>query len=142
MENKLFTLADKLRELRDEKKAQEDYLKDINSDIEKTEKELTEVMAEEECPNFTRNGKQFILTTRTFYSPEDDQKDALYDAIKEQGHESLFTVNPQTLSSFVRGLVDDYAAEHDGIDGYPDWLNGLVKGYDKIGITIRKQTKS
>jgi hypothetical protein len=142
MEQELFTLADKLRELREEKTAQEAYLKDLNADIEKSEKALTEAMAEAECPNFTRNGKQFILTTRTIYSAETDQKDALYDALKKQGHESLFTVNARTLSSFVRGLAEDYSAEHDGVEGFPDWLNGLVKSYDDIGITIKKVTKS
>jgi predicted nucleic acid-binding Zn-ribbon protein len=65
MNNDLFKMADKLRELRDEKKSQEDYLKELNAEIDQAEKALSDAMAEAECPNFTRGGKQFILTTRT-----------------------------------------------------------------------------
>jgi hypothetical protein len=66
----------------------------------------------------------------------------LYNALKKQGYDSLFTINARTLSSFVRGLTEDYAAEHDGAEGFPEWISGLVKSYDNIGITIKKSTKS
>ena len=141
MEQKLFKLADKLRELREEKNDQTAILKDITSEIDAVEYELAQAMVDAECPNFTRGDRQFILTMRTYWSAADGQKDALYDALKKQGHESLFTVNSQTLGSFIREQAESYAAEHDGEEGLPDWLTGKVKSYDDAGVTVKKSKK-
>ena len=146
MDNDLFNLADRLRELREEKDAQTAILKDINADIETAEYKLSEAMALAECPNFTRGDKQFILTTTTRWSAETERKDELYAALKENGYDHLFTVNAQTLGSFIKEQVnetaDDNAGSPCGSETHvPDWLSGLVKSYDDIGITMKKATK-
>ena len=146
MDQTLFTLADKLRDLREEKDAQTAILKDINTDIDRVEYELTEAMAKAECPNFTHNGKQFIMTTTTRWSAETDRKEELYAALRENGYDHLFTVNHQTLASFIKEQVNENAAAHpdaDKSDGanVPEWLSGLVKSYDDIGITMKSATK-
>ena len=140
MDETLFKLADKLRDLREEKDAQTAILKDINADIDHVEYELTEAMAKAECPSFTRSGKQFIMTTTTRWSAETDRKEDLYAALKENGYDHLFTVNPQTLGSFVREQVSE-TADDNGQTHVPEWLSGLVKSFDDIGITMRKASK-
>ena len=139
MEN-LFNLADKLRNLRDEKDGFTAMLKEINGEIESVEQELSDAMTESECPNFTRGDKQFILTTTTRWSPETDRKDELYDALKENDHEHLFSVNSQTLAKFVKEQVEETVDEN-GETHIPDWLSGLVKSYDDVGITMKKVNK-
>ena len=136
----LFTLADKLRELRDEKDAQNQRLKDINAQIDATEHQLTEAMAEAECPNFTRGGKQFVMTTTTRWSAETERKEDLYAALRASGYDHLFSVSAQTLGSFVREQVGETADEN-GKTHVPDWLSGLVKSYDDVGITMKSPTK-
>jgi len=139
MEN-LFLLADKLRELRAEKECFTAMLKDIGSDIEAVEQELSEAMTEAECSNFTRGEKQFILTTTVRWSAETDRKEELYDALKEKGYEHLFTVKHKTLGSFVKEQVEE-TADDNGETHIPEWLSGLVKSFDDVGITMKTATK-
>jgi len=138
--DELLTLADKLRKLRDEKDGLTAALKDINAEIESVTNELSDAMLDAECSNFTRGDKQFILTTTTRWSLETDRKEELYAALKENGYEHLFTVNTQTLGAFVREQVNETAGES-GETRVPDWLCGLVKSYDDVGITMKSATK-
>ena len=139
--DKLFNLADRLRGLRGEKEDFTAMLKDINADIDNVERELSDAMAEEDCSNFTRGDKQFILTTTTRWSAETERKEELYAILKENGYEHLFTVNHNTLGSFVREQVDE-TADDSGETHVPGWLAGLVKSYDDIGITMKSAKKS
>jgi hypothetical protein len=141
MNETLFNLADKLRELRERKDEQSAALKETNAAIEKTESELIEQMTETECSNFTRSGKQFIMTCTTRWSANKDNKEGLYDELKNRGFEHLFTVNAQTLSGFVNEQIQEYADEHDGEGQLPGWLDGFVNSYDDIGIQMRKAAK-
>lgn len=138
--DKLFTLADRLRELRAEKDDYTAMLKDVNTEIESAERELTDAMAQAECPNFTRGDKQFIITTTTRWSPEADRKEELYAALRDNGYDHLFTVNAQTLGSFVREQVAE-TEDANGETHIPEWLDGLVKSYDDIGITMKSAAK-
>jgi len=139
-ESEIFALSDKLRNLRQEKDDFTAMLKDINADIGAVERELSDAMTEAECPNFTRGDKQFILTTTTRWSAETECKEELYEKLKAKGYGHLFTVNTQTLGSFVREQVDE-TADDDGNTHVPDWLLGLVKSYDDVGITMKKAPK-
>jgi hypothetical protein len=141
MNENLFILADKLRNLRAEKDDQTAILKDISSEISSTESELISAMTDDDCPNFTRGEKQFVMTTKTYWSPEKDRKEALYSALKENGFEHLFSVNSQTLTSFVKEQVEENSNEENGETSLPDWLSGLVTSYENVGITMRPATK-
>lgn len=136
----LFSLADKLRELREEKDDYTAMLKEITTEIEITEQKLSDAMAAAECPNFTRGDKQFILTATTRWSAAAERKTELYDALIAKGYNHLFSVNAQTLGSFVREQVDETADENGEVH-VPEWLTGLVRGYDDIGITMKTATK-
>lgn len=138
--DELFTLADKLRQLREEKDSQTEYLKELNAEIETVQYRLSEAMAMAECSNFTRGDKQYILTTTTRWSAETGHKEELYAALKENGYEHLFSVNAQTLGSFVREQVEETEDEN-GETHVPDWLRGLVKSYEDVGITMKSAKK-
>lgn len=140
MDNELFLFADKLRALRDEKDTTKSILSDIEKEIGDVEWKLSEAMATAECSNFTRGDKQFILVTTSRWSAADGRKEDLYEALKEQGFEHLFSVNTNTLASFVKEQVEETANDN-GETHVPDWLNGLVKNYDKTGITMKSSTK-
>lgn len=130
----LFATADTLADLRDQKKKADDALKEINELISRTEEQLVEQMVAEEMQNFTRNGRQFILTSRTYANakagmmPEvcDWMKDnALGDMVKE-------SIHPQTLQAWVKEQIEEVGA-------LPEELEPLLNVYEKSGISIRKK---
>lgn len=140
MDNELFLLADKLRALREEKDSTNAILSSIENEISTVEWKLSEAMAVAECSNFTRGDKQFILVTKSRWSPADGRKEDLYAALKEQGFEHLFIVHSNTLASFVKEQVAE-TADDNGETHVLDWLVGLVKNYDQTGITMKAATK-
>ena len=132
--NTMFELADKLRNLREQKNDTEQTLKSINAEIDETEYRLSEVMAKAEMQNFTRAGKMFYLTTKTRASAASGMKEELFDALKTQGYGSLVTetINSNSLSSFVKEQMGENS------DKLPVWLDGLVNVFDKITVAMRK----
>lgn len=137
IENKMFKLADRLRELKEEKKQAEQQVKDINAEIDKTDYALSELMAESETQSFTRSGTMFFLTTTTRASALSEKKTELYEAIKEKGFGDLVyeTVNANSLSAFVK----EQTSENE--DLLPDWLDGLVKVFEKTSVGVRNTAK-
>ena len=137
MENTMFTLADRLKSLRDEKANMEAQLKEINAKIEVADEQLTVVMAETETKNFTHSGTMFSLTTKTRASAVAGSKEELYTALREQGYGDLVyeTVNANSLSSFVKEQIGENE------DVLPDWLNGLVNVFEKTTVGVRKSAR-
>ena len=137
MELKMYELAEQLKELRDDKKAAEQRVKDINAEIDKTEYALVQLMAETETQNFTRAGTMFSLTTKTRVSAVAGRRDELFSALKENGFGELVyeTVNANSLSAFVKEQISENQ------DTVPDWLNGLVNVYEQTSVSVRKSTK-
>ena len=137
IEDKMFQLADRLRELKEAKKQAEQQVKDINADIDETEYALSELMAESETQNFTRSGTMFFLTTTTRASALSEKKTELYEVLKEKGFGDLVyeTVNANSLSAFVK----EQTAENE--DLLPDWLDGLVTVFEKTSVGVRKTAK-
>jgi len=130
--NKMFELADYLKQLRDKKSAIDFQLKELNEKIDITERDLIDQMTTEECPSFKRNGSLFCVITKEYPSAIVDKKNILYDKMKEQGYEHLFTINTNTLSATVKELK----ANND--DVLPEWLSGLIKITEKQNIQLRK----
>jgi len=136
-DNPMFELADQLRELRAEKDALAEQTKANNAAIERTERELFERMVLDEIDNFRRSGMLFSRASTTYASPISGQREALFDALRSQGHGDIIveTVNANTLSSFVRERI----AENE--DQLPAWLDGKVNTYEKDSIRLRKAGK-
>jgi vacuolar-type H+-ATPase subunit I/STV1 len=137
MELNMYDLAEQLKQLREKKKDVEQRVKDINTEIDKTEYALVQVMAETETQNFTRAGTMFSLTTKTRASAIAGHRDELFSALKENGFGDLVyeTVNANSLSAFVKEQI----AENQ--DTVPDWLNGLVNVYEQTSVSVRKSMK-
>ena len=133
----MYELAERLKQLREKKKAAEQQLKDVHAEIAKTEYQLSMQMAETETQTFTRAGTMFTLTTKIRASAVAGRKEELYVALKENGYNDLVyeTVNANSLSAFVKEQISENQ------DTIPDWLNGLVHVYEQTAVSVRKSTK-
>lgn len=133
----MHELADRLKELRDQKSEADELVKNLNAQIDDVNKRLADLMAETETQNFTRAGTMFSLTTKTRASAAGGRKDELFAALRQEGFGDMIyeTVNANTLSSFVNEQI----AENE--DVLPDWLNGLVNVYEQTAVSVRKAAK-
>ena len=133
----IFTLADRLKALRDEKADAEQRVKDLNDTIEEIDYQLATMMAESETQNFTHAGVMFSLTTRTRASATADRKEDLFQALRKEGFGDLVyeTVNANSLSAFVKEQI----AENN--DALPRWLDGLVNVFEKTTVGVRKAAR-
>lgn len=136
-ENKMFELADRLKELREAKKEAEHKVKNLNAEIDEVDYQLSELMMNTETQNFTRGGTIFCLTTTTRASANAGRKDELYNALKESGYGDLVyeTVNANSLSAFVKEQISENE------DVLPKWLDGLVNVFEKTTVRVRKASK-
>lgn len=131
----IFSLADRLKDLKQHKKELESEIKALNAEIEETESKLVELMVAEEMQNFTRNGQIFYLNSKVYASAVADRKLELYDWLKENGYGDLVyeTVNANSLAAFVREQLEE-------ADELPEGLAGMVNVFEKTTVGIRKAT--
>ncbi len=135
MDNRLLELSDKLKDLRVQKSELELQTKGVNQEIENVMTEMIGIMTTEEVTSFNRNGTTFSLVTTEYPAPEPDKKGELWEAMKANGFEDLFTINSQTLSATVKELI----TENGGV--LPEWLTGLIKIAEKNSIRVAKSKK-
>lgn len=136
MDNKeILEMADKLKALEEEKKEKEQYLKDLNQNIDELNEKLSNAMTDAELDKFTHSGSTFYLKSRLFASAIAGKKDDLIKALKESGNGTLVVeqVNANTLSSFIKEQRDTT-----GCEDVPDYLKDIVKTYEKVSVGIRK----
>lgn len=135
MNTKLLELSDRLKELRTQKSDLEREVKCINEEIDGVTTEMIDLMTTEELTSFNRNGTTFSLVTQEYPAPEPERKGELWEVMKKNGFEDLFTINSQTLSATVKELI----AANEGI--LPEWLDGLIKIAEKNSIRVAKSKK-
>ena len=130
----MFELADRLKELRERKAELAEETKANNAEIEQAEFQLSQLMASTETQSFQRAGMLFYLTTKTYASANKEQKDELFDALRNEGYGSLITetINANSLSAFVKEQMSD------NDDVLPEWLDGKVNVFDKVTVSLRK----
>ena len=130
----LFIVADDLVRYRDQKKEIEEALKEINELITQTEEQLVAAMVAEEMQNFTRNGRQFILTNRTYANAKAGMMPAVCAWMKDNdlGDMVKEAIHPQTLQAWVKEQIEEAGA-------LPEELEPLLNVYEKSGISIRKK---
>lgn len=131
-EKSMLTAADKLKALRDRKIELAEQLKAIQSEIDQTEADLIEIMTNEECTGFDRNGSRFSLVIREYPGAVPEEKEELYRRMRSHGFDHLFTINTQTLGATVKELK----ANND--DTLPDWLEGVIKIFEQPSIRVSK----
>ena len=129
----IFSLADRLKDLKQHKKELESEIKALNAQIDETETQLVELMIEEEMQNFTRNGQMFYLNTKVYASAVAERKAELYKWLKENGYGDLVyeTVNANSLAAFVREQLEE-------ADELPEGLAEMVNVFEKTTVGIRK----
>lgn len=134
MDNRIFELADQLKAAKDKKKELDAQVKEISAEIDQLDLALSDAMAEAECERFSRNGSTFYLNTRLFASPIAGQKEAMFQALKDNGYGEIVTetVNANTLSSFVK----EQMVENN--DEIPEWISQVVNTFEKVSVGIRK----
>lgn len=135
MNTKLLELSDRLKELRTTKSDLEREVKGINEEIDGVTTEMIDLMTTEELTSFNRNGTTFSLVTQEYPAPEPERKGELWEVMKKNGFEDLFTINSQTLSATVKELI----AANEGV--LPEWLDGLIKIAEKNSIRVAKSKK-
>ena len=135
MNTKLLELSDRLKELRTQKSDLEREVKGINEDIDEVTTEMIDLMTTGELSSFNRNGTTFSLVTQEYPAPEPERKGELWEVMKKNGFEDLFTINSQTLSATVKELI----AANEGV--LPEWLDGLIKIAEKNSIRVAKSKK-
>lgn len=130
--NELVEFLMELRESEDELKAK---LKTLKEEIDGIESELIQSMVETENTSFKYKNATITVAITERVSPEPERKGDLWVAMRENGFEDLFTINPQTL----QGTVKDLKTNND--DQLPDWLDGLVKIFEQPSLRITKNKK-
>ena len=135
MNTKLLELSDRLKELRTQKSDLEREVKGINEEIDGVTTEMIDLMTTEELTSFNRNGTTFSLVTQEYPAPEPERKGELWEVMKKNGFEDLFTINSQTLSATVKELI----AANEGV--LQEWLDGLIKIAEKNSIRVAKSKK-
>ncbi len=132
--SKIFMLAEQLKAAKDKKKELEDETKRMTAEIEKLDKQLSDEMAKEECPNFSHNGSTFYLTSKLYASPKAGGKDAMFAALRAKGFGDMIkeSVNANSLSSFVK---EQRELNNETI---PEWIEEVVNTFEKITVGIRK----
>lgn len=136
-DNPMLQAAELLKQLRDQKDDLEERLKKVNASIDEAEKDLSDMMAEAETPNFTHSGFMYILTTKTRASARAGMKAELFAALRENGAGDMIqeTVNANTLSSYVKEQMSENG------DKVPDWLDPYVSVFQPTGVSVRKATR-
>lgn len=128
----IFKLSDRLKNLRDLKRNKDNEIKVLSAEIDQVERDLIDLMVEEEMSSFKRNGSMFSLVNQEFPAAVVERKDELYRKLKVKGYESIFTVNSQTLAATVKEMMSRNEGQ------VPGWLDGLIKIAEKSSIRIRK----
>ena len=134
-EKSMLSAADTLKTLRDEKSALQAKLKEVQEGIDAVEAELIQMMTDEECTGFDRNGIRFSLVIKEYPGAVPEEKEELYRRMRSHGFDHLFTINTQTLSATVKELK----ANND--DTLPDWLEGVIRIFEQPSIRVSKSKK-
>ena len=134
-ETTMLSAADRLKALRDQKNELQAHLKAVQEQIDETEAELIQVMTDEECTGFDRNGIRFSLVIKEYPGAIPEEKEELYRRMRSHGFDHLFTINTQTLSATVKELK----ANNDEL--LPDWLEGVIQIFERPSIRVSKSKK-
>lgn len=129
----IFQLADRLKQLKNQKKALEGEIKSNNAEMEAVGDELSQAMLDEEMANFVRGGQMFYLTTKLYASADKERKHELFQWLKKNDYVDMVqeTVNSNTLAAFVRELLDER-------DKLPAELEDLITIHERTLVAMRK----
>lgn len=154
--NKLSILAAELLRLRSEKDRLKRETDENSAQIEETQAALWDLMTEVEIPSFAHGGFNFAMKEMLFASPHAENKEQVYDWLKENGYGDLVkeTVNANTFTSLIREMYASAESQrqellNDGVvpeeieemvSDLPPDLEPMVNVYKKptIGVTKKR----
>ena len=136
-DNAMFELADRLKELREAKKAVEEELKSINAYTDEAEYRQCELPIISESPNETKPTTTNCPPTQTRARAAVGMKEELFDTLRSKGFGEIHyeTLKANSLSAFVKEQIAENG------DELPDWLKGLVNVFEKTTVTVRKAAR-
>ena len=116
MENRIFDLADQLKAAKDKKKELDAESKELGAKIEELDLALSDAMADAECEHFSRNGSTFYLNTRLYASPIAGQKEAMFQALKENGYQirdirkkEFHLLSTASVDAIFQAVIHDFS---------------------------------
>ncbi len=137
----IITLDDKVRaykKLLDKKDELAEQIKTNNEKLDSMEKEITQMMVDEEKPDTTVDGFKYSLQEKTIYSKLGEEKLQekglnFFDVLREQGFENLIVerVDSKTLNSAMNNLVEERGK-------LPEELTECLNVYSQLKVTKRK----
>ena len=130
----IFEMADRLKNLQEEKKSLEANIKALGAEIVDLDNQLSDAMAEAELDRFSRGGCTYYLKSRLFASPIAGRKNEMMQVLKDHGCGTMVveTVNVNTLASYIKEQREAIGED------VPAWLADYVNLYDKVSVGIRK----
>jgi len=124
-----------LRARKDDLKAQ---LSELEKDLKGVEVDLISAMTDAEMQNFKRaDGTQFIVVNKSYPSAIPETKQELYEVLREQGYEDLFTINTQTLSSSIRQWREESEWDEDKAT-LTELIDPYIRVEERASISMRK----
>ena len=134
MNNIDVNLIDDLQDLRNQKEELENSLKAVTSELEEVEKQVIENFITAEVDSVKRNGKTYSLRNDLYTSPIAEEKDNLFQALRnnEAGELIQETVNSNSLRAFVKELKGN------NNDVIPEWIAPFINAFEKTKISVRK----
>ncbi len=136
----LLEMLSEYNELLDKKDGLKEATRQNNEAIEEKKREIAQQMIDDDVPSISVGGYKFFLQDKTIYSKksEADLLEAGLDfleVLREQGLGDIIneTVNPRTLQSTVKNLVDEAGS-------LPEELVEILNVYDTYEIGRRRET--
>lgn len=140
MDNTIFSMIDKYKELLDEKAELDVKIKANNNEIKEMKKQLSQIMIDNECPKISRNGFVYSLQAKTRYSKKSaealmEKGVDFFEVLRQEGLGDLITetVNATSLSASLNNYIDENGE-------LSEELNSVVNVYEYYDIGKRKET--
>lgn len=129
----LFQLAKDYRAAKDARLAADEHAEELKKVEKQLEEKLVAEMEASETSEFAVDGTKFIYSTKLTANCPVDNREALIKALKKRGFGDIVkpTINPQTLTAFVKEQADDCG-------NLPEWIGNLVNTFLVKTIGMRK----
>lgn len=129
-----FEPAKRMKECREARDELEKKKKKLNEEIDRLDRQLSDLMAETECSSFSCAGKLFYLSSHIYASALNSNKEKPHEVLRQNGYGDLIVenVNSRTLDSFVKERMAENG------DQLPEWLASAVSVYEQIKVNMRK----
>lgn len=123
------SLGTELMRLKAAKEEAENKLSEIQRELDKTEEQLASLMEARKLDKFTAGGVTFFTKEVNYPSVREDQKEALFQWLDENGHGAIAkrSIHPSTLRSWVTDQI---------AEGEP--LPSQISNFTKTRVNTRR----